>query len=337
MKNRITIALVAIILILVVALSLTTCLLGLYQASDRYQTLPNTDQNDPAQNEKIDYTNTFDLIHALFSNFSIFEIDYEHAMLSAIRAYVEATGDKYAMYYTQEEFEEMMSESNGDLYGVGVQVIFDYSEYFIEIVLIMPDSPAEQHLQLGDKITHIYIDDQKISLIDLVEENKTKVREIYPAYTEDEINNIACYETFLYVTSKLRGPEGTWAHFCINRNNEELEMQVQRAKVKTLSVTSKKSIRDNTVGIVSISQFNLTTPTQFKECMDKLIAEGCNKFVFDVRNNPGGDIASVAAIASTFLNEGDVISFRGRGRVEVAEIRGTTKKGRISVTLKRFI
>ena len=37
------------------------------------------------------------------------------------------------------------------------------------------------------------------------------------------------------------------------------------------------------------------------------------------------------------VNEGDVISFRGRGRVEIEEIRGTTKKGRISVTLKRYI
>lgn len=41
--------------------------------------------------------------------------------------------------------------------------------------------------------------------------------------------------------------------------------------------------------------------------------------------------------AAQAVNECDVISFRGRGRVEVAEIRGTTKKGRISVTLKRFI
>ena len=37
------------------------------------------------------------------------------------------------------------------------------------------------------------------------------------------------------------------------------------------------------------------------------------------------------------VNEGDVISFHGRGRVEIEEIRGTTKKGRISVTLKRYI
>jgi len=37
------------------------------------------------------------------------------------------------------------------------------------------------------------------------------------------------------------------------------------------------------------------------------------------------------------VKEGDIISFRSRGRVEVAEIRGTTKKGRIGITLKRFI
>lgn len=41
--------------------------------------------------------------------------------------------------------------------------------------------------------------------------------------------------------------------------------------------------------------------------------------------------------ASQAVNEGDIISFRSRGRVEVAEIRGTTKKGRTSITLKRFI
>jgi len=41
--------------------------------------------------------------------------------------------------------------------------------------------------------------------------------------------------------------------------------------------------------------------------------------------------------AAQSVAEGDVISFRGRGRVEVAEVKGTTKKGRISVTLKRFI
>ena len=41
--------------------------------------------------------------------------------------------------------------------------------------------------------------------------------------------------------------------------------------------------------------------------------------------------------AAQSVGEGDVISFRGRGRVEVAEVRGLTKKGRCSITLKRYL
>ena len=50
-----------------------------------------------------------------------------------------------------------------------------------------------------------------------------------------------------------------------------------------------------------------------------------------------GDVVFVKNVDPTTLQEGDIISFRGRGRVEVAEVKGTTKKGRISVTLKRYI
>ena len=41
--------------------------------------------------------------------------------------------------------------------------------------------------------------------------------------------------------------------------------------------------------------------------------------------------------SSQAIKEGDIISIRGRGRVEVAEVRGTTKKGRINLVLRRFI
>lgn len=279
---------------------------------------PNGDGREP-----VDYTDTFYLIDALFKNFSIFDVDYETAMLAAIRAYVEATGDKYAMFYTPEEYEDMTSENNGDLYGIGVQVIFDYDGYFMEVVLVMPDSPALPHLQIGDRVTHIIDDGNKIALADIVEQNKIKAKELYPSYTEEEINNTACYETFQYAVSKLKGAEGTYAEFTVLRGAEEIEMKVQRAKVKTVSVTAKTSIRDPKVGIVSISQFDLTTPTQFKECMDSLIASGCDKFVFDLRNNPGGDLASVTAVLSTLLNEGDIVlsTKDSTGKTEVTKVK----------------
>ena len=201
----------------------------------------------------------------------------------------------------------MLSENNGDLYGIGVQVIFDYDEHFMEIVFIMPDSPALNYLQIGDKVTHIYIDGEKVDLSDIVANNHKKYKDLYPTYTEEELNVVACYETFQYAVSKLKGPESTFAKFTVERDGESLEMEIQRTKVKTVSVTGKTSIRDNTVGIVTISQFDATTPIQFKDCMDKLISQGCNKFVFDLRNNLGGNIASLTAVLSTMLEKGDVV------------------------------
>lgn len=301
-KRLLSFAIVLLVLIIAVG-SCVSC----FVIYPQFTTNKNNDIDNPDGREPLDYTDTFYLIDALFKNFSMFDVDYETAMLSAIRAYVGATGDRYAMYYTPDEFKEMTAENNGDLYGIGVQVIFDYDGYFMEIVLIMPDSPAQTQLQIGDKVTHIMDDGNKVALADIVEQNKQKVKELYPSYTEEEINNAACYETFQYAVSKLKGAEGTHAEFTVLRGEEELEMKVLRAKVKTVSVTAKTSIRDAKVGIVSISQFDLTTPTQFKECMDSLIESGCDKFVFDLRNNPGGDLASVVAVLSTLLNEGDVV------------------------------
>ena len=60
-----------------------------------------------------------------------------------------------------------------------------------------------------------------------------------------------------------------------------------------------------TVGILQIKEFNYTTPTQFTEEITKLQEKGCTKFVLDVRYNPGGKVASVGAVLSYFLNEGD--------------------------------
>ncbi len=322
MKITKKISLIALILILILAISVTACVLTPAITTQSTTTKDDIDNPDLSQGDPIDYSSTFLLVDALFKNFSIFDIDYETAMLAAIRAYVEATGDKYALFYTPEELEDMQAENNGDLYGIGVQVIFDYDEYFMEIVLIMPDSPAQENLQIGDKVTHIYVNGEKQSLVDIVEQNKEKVKQIYPSYTDEEVNNVACYEAFQYAVANLKGSEGTYAEFTIDRNGVSLDMKIVRAKVKTLSVTCKTSIRDSEVGIVSISQFDLTTPVQFKECMDQLIAQGCNKFVFDVRNNPGGDLASVVAVLSTLLDYNDVIltTKDHQGNVETTKV-----------------
>ena len=324
MKNKLIISLIALVLILVLTVSVTACffIYPNFTQNSTNTTIGNIQKPDTEERDPIDYTTTFLYVDALFKYYSIFDVDYEATMLAAIRAYIEATGDKYAIYYTEEEYQALNQENNGDLYGIGVQVIFNYEEGCMEIVLVMPDSPALAHLQIGDKITHIFVEDEKIALADVFAENKEKIAQIHTSFTEEENKIAAGNETLNYAVANLKGPEGTFAHFIANREGVEFDMNIQRAKVKTVSVTAKTSIRDNTVGIVSISQFDLTTPTQFKNCMNTLIESGCDKFVFDLRNNPGGDLASLKAVLSTILNKGDkiIITKDNDGTVEESKV-----------------
>ena len=311
MKKNILLSIVAFLLVVILSVSISSCVTRTVIQSTTTTTIirnqNNNIQSPDGAKESYDYANTFLLVDALFKNYSVFDIDYETAMLAAIRSYVQATGDMYAMYYTPEELEVWLAETSGDFYGVGVKVIFDYDEYFMEVIQIMPDSPAEECLQIGDKVTHITIEGEKFSLVDLVAQFKEKVQSIYTGFTEEEINIIACNEAFDYTIANLKGPEGTYAEFTINRNGVSQDLVVKRAKVKTVSVTAKTSIRDPQVGIVSISQFDYTTPIQFKACMDSLISQGCDKFVFDLRNNLGGNVAAFVAVISTLLQKDDLI------------------------------
>ena len=178
MKNKVIISILALILLVAMIASFTSCFRWNIVDKTTTDSGNNITNPDETTRDPIDYTDTFLLVDYLFKHMSIFHIDYETAMLSAIRAYVEATGDKYAMFYTPEELDALFTENNGDLYGIGVQVIFDYDEHCMEVVLIMPDSPAQIQLQIGDKVTHVIVEGEKISLADVVEANKAKIRKI---------------------------------------------------------------------------------------------------------------------------------------------------------------
>lgn len=306
-KKRIYLFFVSIGLILSICFSLVGCYKGNSVTTTTTTTTSQQSGQNPSDTQGGSEINiaTLGLIDLLFQNYSIHDIDYETAVLSAIRAYVQATGDKYATYYTPEEWAEMISENNGNLYGIGITVIFDYKEYYMEVVSIVPNSPASKHLCVGDKITHFYDNEEYVDIADLVAENIDKYKEIYD--DEELIVNNAGYDAYQEAISNIKGEAGTLSKFKIERDGTEMTMEIERAKVKTQSVTFRKSQADSSIGIIWINSFDLTTPVQFKEAMDSLIADNVDKFIFDVRQNPGGDLASVVAVLSTLLEKDDVI------------------------------
>lgn len=250
-----------------------------------------------AKLENISYAEGYDsyealsLIEALFKTYAYYDdVDDEKIAEYVLKAYVSATGDVHARYFTEEEFEQMMADSMGEGEGIGVNVIYSEISYngelmgVIEIISVVPDSPAEDAgLMVGDLIMWVDADGEQ---------------------TVDSLG----YNT---AVAALKGEVGTNAEFSVLRLTdgayEKKSFSVERQKVTYRSVTSKVSEEDTSVGIVKITSFDTVTPEQFTEEMDALIEDGCDKFVFDVRYNPGGDLNSIRAVLSYFLEEGDLI------------------------------
>ena len=235
------------------------------------------------------------LFAALFEAYSINDVnvDYQQVLDAALKEYIRQTGDIYAFYYTAEEFLELQKSNIGESQGIGINIIhakatIGGNEYdVIKVINVMKDSPAAAAgVKNGDLIVHVGVGENR-----------------------EPVHNLG-YEM---AVSKLQGEKGTVASFTVYRPNGAeytvKEFNIERSEFTNWSVDSHVCTVEGygDIGIVKIMQFDLTTPTQFCEAVDSLLAKGCQKIVFDVRHNPGGDLKSIEAVLSYFLQENDVI------------------------------
>ena len=236
-------------------------------------------------------TNSFseiDIIAEIMNSFSYQKLDQDEMMDAAIKAYIEKSGDIYATYYTHEELQESENESQGKMTGIGVNVINDTVTYngktllVLNIVNVMNNSPAlEVGIKAGDLIHEIEIDGKMQSITDI---------------------------NFTEAYAAMKGAAGSVAKISILRKSgdsfEEKTFEAKRREVLTTSVYERVYTKDSKIGVIRISTFDDTTPSQFDEAIKTLKSKGCTKFVIDLRNNPGGSLDSMEKILSFFLEKG---------------------------------
>ncbi|HIV17743.1 MAG TPA: S41 family peptidase [Candidatus Merdivicinus intestinigallinarum] len=212
------------------------------------------------------------------------DIDEDELINAIADGYMNGLEDDYAYYMDQEEYNEYKMENAGELIGIGVTVTLDESGY-IRILEVNEGSPAEQAgLQAGDLIT-------KVGDVDVLTEG----------YQES--------------TGLIRGEEGTKVTLTIHRDQEELVVEVTRKLMDTITVTYRM-IGEN--GYIKISKFDSNTPRDFKAAVEDLEAQGATGLIFDVRDNPGGLLDSVAEVLDYLLPEGDIVSSTdSKGNTEV--------------------
>ena len=217
----------------------------------------------------------------LFKTYSYYEIDEEILCSSFVKGMDFSIGDRYAEYYDAEAFELLNAENQGETQGIGVTVIENTDYNCIEIISVLPNSPAlAAGVEPGDLIIYVGSGENK-----------------------EDVTALGYYTAL----AKLQGLKGTVCEFTALRGSEEIEFSIMRDTFTSESVTYRVCATDPKVGIVKIVQFDLTTPDQFCTAMDSLIASGVEYFVFDVRYNGGGDLASITAVLSYMLNRGDVL------------------------------
>ena len=247
-----------------------------------------------------------EVLEGLLEKYSYYVNDFnrEEMLDEVLRAYMSATGDNYAAYYTEEEYKALTSDNAGAGVGIGVSVVqesltVEEQEFLtFHVTVIFKNSPAQSSdLRVGDRIYAIEVD--------------------------GEYKSVAQLGGYTPALNAIRGEVGSTAKMLAfradgNGGYTPIEVAIVRNTYTKESVSYKVSETDSKVGIVHISEFDLQTPAQFKQAVQALQAADVERFVFDVRNNPGGDLQSIRAVLSYLLHKDELIlsAINSKGQAE---------------------
>ena len=229
---------------------------------------------------------------------SIYDLNDDKMIESALKGYVAGIDDKYTQYLTKEEMDELLEDTTGSYVGIGVYMADNTADNTILIIGVIEGSVAEQAgIKSGDIIKKV----------DDVE------------YTGEQLDA---------VSSKVKGEEGTNVKITILRDNEEKEFNITRSSIKLKTVSSK--MLENNKEYIKISSFNDGTAKEFKEAYEKLKSDNPTGLIIDLRNNGGGLVSESLDIAETMVEKGKTLLITSN-KDKKEEIRKSTQNPIIDI------
>ena len=221
-----------------------------------------------------DVVEKIDEIYAYMNIYFYDGVDRDAINESLYKGLVESLEDPYSVYYTEEEYKDLMVSTSGVYSGIGAGVSQDLTTMEVTITKVYKGTPSEEAgLMKGDMI--ISVDGIEATSVDV-----------------DKL------------VQHIRGEEGTTVHMVIYRpsTGETLEFDVERRSVVLSSVEGE--MLDNGIGYIQILEFQSQTDEQFAEIYEELEAQGMKGVIVDVRANPGGLLTSVVNLLDYVLPEG---------------------------------
>ena len=228
-----------------------------------------------------------DQLEALIRERFIGEADATAMEDAAADAMIASLGDRWSYYIPASEYATHVEQMENAYVGIGITIQTREDGKGFEIMAVNEGGPAEEAgLLVGDVITAI-------------DGNPT-----WDLNASDARNLV-------------RGKEGTQVEITVDRNGQEMTLSVTRRTVQT-PVADGQMLEDN-IGLVTILNFDSRCAEETIAAIETLLAEGAQKLIFDVRNNPGGYASELVDLLDYLLPEGDLfrtVDYAGRENVD---------------------
>jgi carboxyl-terminal processing protease len=234
------------------------------------------------------------------------EVNQPEMIDSAINGVLQSL-DPYSAYMSPEIFKEMQTDTRGEFGGLGIEIGMESG--VVKVISPIDDTPAANAgIKAGDYI--VKIGDIQVQGKSLMEAVKL-----------------------------MRGPVGTSIKLTIRRKNlkKPLEFEIIRKIIEVKSVNSKILGKNKNLGYVRLKSFNENSDNQFLDVIKKFEqSTKINGYILDLRNNPGGLLTQAINITDFFLNDGEIVSTKGRKASETRKFfarKGDEIKGKPIIVL----
>jgi carboxyl-terminal processing protease len=217
----------------------------------------------------------------LISESALVERSKDELLKAAVEGILSVLDDKHTEYFTAEEYEKIMESYSGTMSGIGVIVTLD-NDGQVVVVRTLSDTPAcRAGIVEGDIITEV----DGMDIKDMALEK---------------------------VVTMIRGEEGTEVNLKIYRpeDNGIIEVTVTRARFDVPNLIS--DIFEEDVGYIQYFDFQDRGAQKLDKEIQKLIDGGAKGLILDLRNNPGGVLDDAVEVCDLFLDEGIIVTIKGR-------------------------
>tara|TARA_B100001057_G_scaffold79956_2_gene75143 strand:+ start:70 stop:1212 length:1143 start_codon:yes stop_codon:yes gene_type:complete len=224
------------------------------------------------------------------------EIDQADVMDSAINGVLQSL-DPYSAYMSPELFKSMQTESAGEFGGLGIEIGMEAG--VVKVIAPIADTPAEKAgIKSGDYIVRI---------------NNEQVQG----------------KTLMEAVKLMRGPVGSSIELTVRRKGikKSLTFKIQRQVIEVKSVESKILGDKKNIGYIKLKSFNENSDKQFIKKIKEYEKKKLTGYIIDLRNNPGGLLNQAIAITDFFLEQGEIVSTKGRRISETRKFFARTGDG----------